>query len=126
MTDNKERKRTLLTFLLAKPEEQSTLFKQIVYKELIKMKEYLAEASKDVDLYDYTKQLNEEIYNSKIKAIETQTKVLKEQMLAQANGTKHPSLISIIDRKLYIIELQLDIGVHNLIQNKNVKFYFDV
>ncbi len=126
MTDAKERKRTLLTFLFAKPEEQSKLFKQIVYKELIKMKEFYEIASKDTELYDYTKQLNEEIYNSKLKGIETQTNVLKEQMLAQSNGTKHSSLISILDRKLYIIELQIDIGVYNIIQNKNVKFYFDV
>jgi hypothetical protein len=125
MTDAHERKRTLLTFLFAKSEDQSNLFKDIIIKELNKMKEFYSIASKDTELFDYTKQLNKEIYNSKIKAIEIQTRVLKEQMLAQKNGTKHPSLISIIDRKLYIVELQIDVGVYNIIQNNNVKFYFD-
>jgi hypothetical protein len=125
MTNIKERKRTLLTFLLGKPEEQPTLFRQIINKELIKMKEFI-NSIKDSELYENTSQLNDEIYNSKLKEIENQTKILKEQMTAQSNGIKHPSFISIIDRKLYIIELQLDIGVYNLIQNKNVKFYFDV
>jgi hypothetical protein len=65
------------------------------------------------------------IYEGKLKGVEEQTKVLKEQIEAQANGTKHPSHISIIDRKLFILEMQLDIGVYNLINNKGVKFYFD-
>ncbi len=46
-------------------------------------------------------------------------------MIAQSKGIKHPSMIPIIDRKLFIVEMQIDIGVYNLIQNKNVKFYFD-
>ena len=125
MTDTKERKRTLLTFLLAKPEEQSKLFKEIIYKDLVKMKEYFKNASKDTELYEYTQILNEDIYNSKLKAIENHTKILKEQILAQSKGIKYPSIISIIDRKIYIVEMQIDIGVYNLIQNKNVKFYFD-
>ncbi len=125
MSINKERKRTLLTFLLGKPEEQPALFRQIINKELVKMKEFMDEVKKS-ELYDYTLQINEDLYNSKLKEIEFQTKILKEQILAQSKGVKHSSYISVIDRKLYIIELQLDIGVYNLIQNKNVKFYFDV
>jgi len=124
MSTNKERKHTLLTFVLGKPEEQPALFRQIINKELIKMKEFMEEA-KNTEFYEHTLKLNEELYNCKLKEIEYQTKILKEQMLAQSKGVKHPYHISVIDRKLYIIELQLDIGVYNLIQNKNVKFYFD-
>ena len=58
-------------------------------------------------------------------------------MVAQSNGKEYPSIVSIIDRKLFIMELQLDVGVYhllqnnnvsayNLLENKNVKFYFDI
>ncbi len=124
MTSIKERKRTLLTFLLGTPEEQPVLFHQIINKELIKMKEFIEEAKKS-ELYEFTEILNEELYNSKLKEIERQTKLLKEHILSQSKGIKYSSHISIVDRKIYIIELQLDIGIYNLIQNKNVKFYFE-
>jgi hypothetical protein len=78
------------------------------------------------ELKEYDIQLNEMIYESKLKEIKRQTEVLKEQMIAQANGTKYFSTISIIERKLYIVELQIDVGVHNLLKNNNVKFYFQV
>jgi hypothetical protein len=121
---NKERKRALLTFLLSKSEDQSTLFRQIINKELDKMKEFMDDAKKS-EFYNNTLQINEDLYNAKLKEIKNQSKILKEQILAQSKGVKYSSHISVVDRKLYIIELQLDIGVHNLIQNKNVKFYFD-
>jgi hypothetical protein len=124
MSINKERKRTLLTFLLGKSEEQPALFREIINKELLKMKEFMDDA-KNTEFYDNTLQINEDLYNAKLNEIAYQTKILKEQILAQSKGVKYSSHISAVDRKLYIIELQLDIGVHNLIQNKNVKFYFD-
>jgi hypothetical protein len=122
---NKERKRELLTFLFAKPKEQSTLFHAIINKELVKMKEFMDSRSKDEELQKYNKQLDYMIYESKVEGVKQQTKVLKEQIEAQANGTKHPSHISIIDRKLFIFEMQLDIGVYNLLNKKDVKFYLD-
>ncbi len=122
---NIERKKELLTFLFAKPTEQNQLFRNIINKELVKMKEHIETRPDDEQLKIYNQQLDEMIYESKLKAIETQTKVLKEQMIAQVNGTKHPSILSIIERKLFIIEMQLDIGVYNLIQKKNVKFFFE-
>lgn len=123
--DNKMRKREILTFLFAKPEKQSELFRKIINKDLVRMKQ-LTEKSDDTNLQICTDFLNEEIYNSKLLEIKRQTDVLKDQMIAQAKGEKHPSLLSIIERKLFIIELQLDIGVHNLLKNNNVKFYFEV
>ncbi len=123
--DNKMRKREILTFLFSKPEQQSDLFQKIINKDLVKMKK-LTEKSDDPNLQICTDFLNEEIYNSKLAEIKRQTDVLKDQMVAHANGKKHPSLLSIIERKLFIIELQLDIGVYNLLKNNNVKFYFDV
>ena len=120
-----ERKRELLTFLFAKPKDQSVLFHAIINKELVKMKEFIDSRSKDEELQKYNKQLDYMIYEGKLKGIEAQTKVLKEQMKAYANGTKHPSMISIIERKLFIVEMQLDIGVYNLLNNKDVKFYID-
>ena len=78
------------------------------------------------ELGKYSKILNEDIYNSKLKEIKIQTDVLKEQIIAQEKGIKHNSIVSVIERKLYIIDLQLDVGVYNLYHNKNVKFYFDV
>jgi hypothetical protein len=47
-------------------------------------------------------------------------------MIAYKNGIKHNSLLSVIERKLYIIELQIDIGVYSLLYNKSVKFYFEI
>jgi hypothetical protein len=120
-----ERKKELLTFLFAKPQDQPRLFRNIINKELDKMKEHIDSRPDDEELKKYNKQLDEMIYQSKLKGIEEQTRVLKEQMIAKANGNKHPSIISIIERKLFIVEMQLDIGVYNLIQNKNVKFYFE-
>ena len=118
------RKRTLLKFLLGTPEEQTILFKKIIYEELDKRKEFFN--TQNMDFKEYTDQLNDMLYESKLKEVTRQTTVLKEQMIAYANKEKYPSIISIIERKLYIVELQIDIGVYNLMQNKNVKFYFDV
>ena len=122
---NKMRKHEILSFLFAKPEIQSELFRRIINKDLIRMKE-LKGIPIDSNLQLCTEFINDEIYNSKLKEIERQTTILKEQMIAQSNGVKHRSILSIIERKLYIIELQLDIGVYNLLKNNNVKFYFDV
>ena len=65
--DTKERKRILLKFLLGNPQEQSTLFNQIINKELIKYKNFMMQDNNDFD--EYNKQLNKTIYNSKIKEI---------------------------------------------------------
>lgn len=118
------RKKNLLKFLLGKPEEQSSLFRQIINSELLKRKQYMQDQTPE--FIQYNVKLNEDIYNCKLKEIERHTKILKEQMLAYANNEKYPSIISIIERKLYIVEMQIDIGIHNLLQNNNVKFYFDV
>ncbi len=123
--DNKLRKREILTFLFSKPDDQSKLFQKIINKDLLRMKQ-LMEPNPDPNLQICTDFINEEIYQSKLKEIKSQTDILKDQMIAQVKGVKHPSLLSIIERKLYIIELQLDIGVYNLLKNNNVKFYFDV
>ncbi len=123
--DNKQRKREILTFLFSKPENQSELFSRIINKDLIRMKQLL-EPSNDSNLQVCTDFINEDIYQCKLREIKRQTDILKDQMIAHVNGVKHPSVISIIERKLYIIELQLDIGVYNLLKNNNVKFYFDV
>ena len=119
----KERKRTILTFLFATAKEQPILFRQIINKELLKRKQIMENASDNSEINEY---LNEVIYNSKLKEINIQTEMLKQQMIATANGSKHPSILSIIERKLYIIEMQIDIGVYNLLKNNNVKFYFEV
>lgn len=110
----KERKRTLLKFLLGNPKEQSILFNQIINNELIKYTKFMTESNNEFD--DYNKHLNKIIYNSKIKEINFQTTVLKEQIKAQHLGIKHPSILSIIERKLYIAELQIYIGVYNLLK----------
>ena len=125
MTSNNERKRELLTFLLGSKETQSELFSKIIYKDLDKFKEFMDDLDKS-EFGEYSKILNEDIYNSKLKEIKTQTNALKEQMIAQANGIKYNSVVSVIERKLYIIELQIDVGIYNLYHNRNVKFYFDV
>ncbi len=118
------RKKMLFKFLLGTPEEQPVLFRKIIYDELDKRKEFFN--SQNMDFKEYTEQLNDMLYESKLEAVKQQTKVLKEQMIAFANKEKHWSIMSIIERKLYIVELQIDIGVYNLIKNNNVKFYFDV
>jgi hypothetical protein len=123
--DNKQRKREMLNFLFAKPENQSELFRQIINKDLIRMKQ-LTEKSEDPNLQICTDYLNEDIYQCKLREIKRQTDMLKDQMIAHVKEEKHPSLLSIIERKLVIIELQLDVGVYNLLKNNNVKFYFDV
>jgi hypothetical protein len=126
-TDSKNRKRTLLKFLLGTPTEQPILFRQIINHELLKHKDYINNNSDLNSNYkEYNEQLREMIYNSKLKEVERHTKILREQMTAQAKNEKYPSIISIIERKLYIVELQIDIGIYNIIQNKNVKFYFEV
>ncbi len=125
MNCNQERKRELLTFLLASKEKQSDLFRKIIYKDLDKFKEFMDNLDNS-ELNEYSKILNEDIYNSKLKEIKIQTDVLKEQIIAQEKGIKYNSIVSIMERKLYIIDLQLDVGVYNLYHNKNVKFFFDV
>ncbi len=126
MSNYQDRKRELLTFLFAKPHEQPDLFRIIINKELIRRKEHLEQRPQDEELKKYNKILDEIIYEGKLKGIEQQTKILKEQMIATSNGIKHPSIISIIERKLCIIEMQLDVGVYNMLNNVNVKFYFDI
>jgi hypothetical protein len=121
-----DRKKELLTFLLAKPKDQPKLFRAIINKELNSRIKYLHERSKDDQFECYNKMLDDMIYESKLKGIDSQTKILKEQIIATENGTKHPSLISIIERKLYIVEMQLDVGVYNIINNKSVKFCIDI
>ncbi len=123
--ETNDRKKELLTFLFASAKEHPKLFRSIINKELVKLKEYMEIYSEDEQLKIYNNQINETIYQSKLKEINNQTKVLKEQITAQVNGTKYPSILSIIERKMFIIEMQLDIGVYNLIQNRNVKFYFE-
>lgn len=123
--DYKQRKKDILTFLFAKPGEQPKLFREIIDKELNKATNYINNRSKDEELMKYNKILDEMIFESKIKEINSQTKVLKEQIIAQQKGVKNPSCISIIERKLAIIEMQLDVGVYNLLNKKNVKFYFE-
>ena len=122
---NIERKRELLTFLFAKPKDQQNLFRAIINKELVKMKEHMSARPKSGELYEYNKQFDKMIYESKLEGIKIETQTLKEQMDAYANGYKHPSHISIIDRKLFILEMQLNIGVYNLMNNKSVKYYID-
>ena len=119
-----ERKRTLLKFVLGTPEEQQTLFRDIIYKELDERKKFM-DYKQDDTIKEYNNKLNEMIYNNKISAIKMHTDILKEQIFAQSKGTKHPSTLSIIERKLYIIELQIDVGIYNMLQNKNVNFYFE-
>ncbi len=118
------RKKTLLRFLLGKPEEQSKLFREIINNELLKRQAFMKDANPLFAQYDA--ELSEMIYNSKLKEVGRQTKVLMDQIKAHANNEKYPSVVSIIERKLFIVELQIDIGIHNLLQNKNVKFYFEV
>ncbi len=125
MNCNQERKRDLLTFLLGSKENQQALFRKIIYKDLDKFKEFMDNLDNS-ELNEYSKILNEDIYNSKLKEIKIQTDVLKEQIIAQEKGIKYNSIVSIMERKLYIIDLQLDVGVYNLYHNKNVKFFFDV
>ncbi len=108
--DTKDRKRTLLKFLLGKPHEQPKLFRQIINDELLKRKAFYDNINES-DL-----QINKTIINSKLKEIDVQTKILKEQILAQTKNEKHNSIVSIIERKLYIVELQIDIGVNNLLK----------
>ncbi len=124
--DPKSRKRELLTFLFSSADKQSDLFRKIINKALVERKRFIDKYPQNDELKEYDIQLNDMIYESKLKEIKRQTDTLKEQMIAQANGTKYPSVISIIERKLYIVELQIDIGVHNLLKNNNVKFYFQV
>jgi hypothetical protein len=121
--DTYNRKRTLLKFILGKPEEQSALFYNIIYNELDKYKEYFN--NQNPELKEYTEQFNNMLYESKLKEVEQQTRILKAHMIAQANKEKYPSVIPIIERKLYIVELQIDIGIYNLLKGNNVKYYFD-
>ncbi len=125
METTNERKKELLTFLLAKQQDQPKLFRTIINKELIRKTKYLKDVQQNEEFKIYNKQLDDMIYEGKLKGIEEQTKVLKEQMIAYNNGTKHPSLITIIERKLFIVEMQLDIGVYNLLNNKSVKFFIE-
>lgn len=131
-----ERKRELLTFLFAKNEDQPALFRAIINKKLVETKDFMDSRSKDEELQKYNKQLDYMIYENKVKTVQAQTKVLREQIEAHAKGIEYSPtakgieytpIMSIIERKLFIIEIQLDIGVYNLINNKNgVKFYFDI
>ncbi len=118
----KEYKKGILRFLFANADEQPILFRQLLYKQLIDRKEFLATAKPELNYI--TDRLNEDIFNSKIREINFQTEILKKQMINQKNGIKQTSLISIIERKIYIAELQIDIGIYNLMNNKSVKFYF--
>ena len=110
-----ERKKELLNFLLAKPIDQPKLFNIIINKHLIKIKEYMDKRSNNEELTVQNKMLDNMIYKGKIDMIKYQTKVLEEQIKSHANGIKYPSHLSIIERKLFIIELQLDVGVYNIL-----------
>ena len=91
---------------------------------MAKRKEFFKDLNPEFN--EHNDELNEMIYNSKLKEVERQTKILKEQIIANTMNKKYPSLVSVIERKLYIVEMQIDIGIHNIIHNKNVKFYFEV
>ena len=118
----KEYKKGILRFLFANSDEQPILFRQLLYKQLIDRKEFLATANPELNYI--TNRLNEDIFNSKLREINFQTEILKKQMINQKNGIKQTGLISIIERKIYIAELQIDVGIYNLMNNKSVKFYF--
>jgi hypothetical protein len=119
----KEYKKSILRFLFASADEQPILFRQLLYKQLIERKEFFATANPEFE--DINTRLNNDIFNSKLREINFQTDILKKQMIDQKNGIKQTGLITIIERKIYIAELQIDVGVHNLLNNKHVKFYFD-
>jgi hypothetical protein len=118
----KEYKKGILRFLFANADEQPILFRQLLYKQLIDRKEFFSTVNPE--LKDMTDRLNDDIFNSKLREISCQTEILKTQMLNHKNGIKQTGLLSIIERKIYIAELQIDIGIHNLMNNKSVKFYF--
>jgi len=108
---NKEYKRSILKFLLSKKEEQPILFREIIDKEMLKIIDF----HNSLDEFGYlTEDLNDEIYYSKLKELDNQTRVLKEQIISQSNGTKHNSALSIMERKIYIVTLQIEIGVYKL------------
>jgi hypothetical protein len=124
MNTNYNRKKTLLKFLLGNQQEQPALFQAIIYNELEKRKKFMNELNPEYNKHN--DELSEIIYTSKLKEVERQTKILKEQILASTVNQKYKSYVSIIERKLYIVEMQIDIGVYNILKNKNVKFYFEV
>ena len=118
-----ERKKKILTFLLKKDDQYT--FRDILFNELDKKRAFM-NYEQDDTIKDYNNKLNEMIINSKINAIKTHTDILKEQMEAQKNGSKYPSTLSIIERKIYIVELQIDVGIYYILQNKKVKFNLDI
>ena len=120
----REYKKSILRFLLADSKTQSILFHDLIKKKLTKIQEFMNDNSDDPVLKEMTYNFNRIINESKIKAVERNTIVLKEQLIAKEHNIKHPSNMSIIERKIYIVELQIDIGVYNIINNKKVEFIF--
>ena len=53
MTDYTDHQKEILTFLLSKPDEQSKLFREIIYKNLDRMKEYNNKSAENEELYRY-------------------------------------------------------------------------
>ena len=120
-----EYKKDILRFLFASADEQHLLFRELLNKRL---NEYL-EGIKNwkPEFKEQNKRLAEEIYLSKVEAINHMTIILKKQMEDYKKGIKPPPNVftsSIIEKKIFIAELQIEVGVYKLANDKRVNFFF--
>ena len=120
-----EYKKDILRFIFANADEQPILFRKLLNKRL---NEYLEGVKNwNPEFQEQNKRLAEEIYLSKVEGINHMTIILKKQMEDYQKGIKSPPNVftsSIIEKKIFIAELQIEVGVYKLANDKCVNFFF--
>jgi hypothetical protein len=120
-----EYKKNILRFLFASSDEQHLLFRELLTKRL---NEYLEGIKNWIpEFKEQNKRLAEEIHLSKVEAITHLTIILKKQMEDYKKGIKPPPNVftsSIIEKKIFIAELQIEVGVYKLANNERINFFF--
>ncbi len=120
-----EYKKEILRFLFANADDQPILFRKLLTKRL---NEYIdSMKSWKPEFIQINKKLAEDIHKSKENAINHLTVILKKQMEDYQKGIKPPPNVfspSIIERKIFIVELQIEVGVYKLANKETVNFFF--
>jgi hypothetical protein len=120
-----EYKKEILKFLFASAEEQPILFRKLLNQRL---NEYLDSKKNWIpEFEEQNKMLAKDIFLSKEESIKHLTIILKKQMEDYKKGIKPPPNVytsSIIEKKIFIAELQIEVGVYKLANDKRVNFFF--
>ena len=125
ISKQEQMKMDLMEFINAPKEQQTTLFRIILQKEIESRKKFSEESNKiraeynpgmtDFSELDYmTKKFNVYLHVGRMKDLQVEQKKLYEQIVANSIGEKYDSNITIDERKIIVASLQIHIAVDKL------------